>query len=330
MNHMNNQAPATLLTVAPSPHIKSGVTTASIMRDVVIAMLPTCLWGVYVFGWRAAMILALAVASAVFFEWGSERLLGRPQTIGDLSAVVTGLLVGMNLPSSSPFWLSVVGSFVAIVIVKQLFGGIGKNFLNPALAARVFLFLSWPDKMSVYPDIHSADLVASATPLSVIREGGELSASWLDLLLGRHGGCIGEVSALLILVGGVYLVIRKVITWHIPVSYLGTVALVALLLPLGGGTLDVDFMLTQLLSGGLMLGAVFMATDYVTSPVTPGGRVLFGVGCGLITLLFRYFSTYPEGVSFSILVMNCLVWYIERATRPRVFGKERKAEVTGK
>lgn len=323
------EAPPALLTVAPSPHIKSGVTTASIMRDVIIAMIPTCIWGIYVFGWQAAVLLAVAIASSVFFEWGSAKVLKRRDTVGDLSAIVTGMLIAMNLPSSAPFWLPIVGSFVAIVVVKQLFGGIGKNFLNPALAARVFLFLSWSDKMSSFPAIHGADIEAYATPLASLAESGESGATVLELFLGLHGGCIGEVSALLILVGGIYLVIRKVITWHIPVSYLGTVALITLLFPQGGSMFDVDFMLTQLLSGGLILGAVFMATDYVTSPVTARGRLIFGVGCGLVTVLFRYFSSYPEGVSFSILVMNALVWYIDRFTRPRIFGKSRKARKEG-
>lgn len=335
MNDIKNQAreateaPLALLTVAPSPHIKSGVTTTSIMRDVIIAMIPTCLWGIYVFGWRAAVLLAVAIASSVFFEWGSAKMLNRKNTVTDLSAIVTGMLIAMNLPSSAPFWLPIVGSFVGIVVVKQLFGGIGKNFLNPALAARVFLFLSWSDKMSAFPAIHSSDITASATPLASLSEGGELGVSTLDLFLGLHGGCIGEVSALLILVGGVYLVIRKVITWHIPVSYLATVALITFVFPQGGGMFDVNFMLTQLLTGGLMLGAVFMATDYVTSPVTARGRLIFGVGCGLITVLFRYFSSYPEGVSFSILVMNALVWYIDRFTRPRIFGKSGKTRKEG-
>ncbi len=322
-------APLALLTVAPSPHIKSGVTTASIMLDVIIAMLPACLWSIYLFGWRAAVLLAVSVASAVLFEWAGAKLLHRKNTVGDLSAVVTGMLIAMNLPSAVPFWLPVVGAFVAIILVKQLFGGIGKNFLNPALAARVFLFLSWSDKMSTFPAIHSHDTTASATPLASLAENGSTGVSLSDLFFGLHGGCIGEVSALLILLGGIYLIFRKVITWHIPVSYLATVAVVSFVFPKGGGFFDVNFMLTQLLTGGLMLGAVFMATDYVTSPVTARGRLIFGVGCGLVTLLFRYFSSYPEGVSFSILVMNALVWYIDRFTRPRIFGQTKKARKEG-
>lgn len=306
-----------LLTVSPSPHIKSGVTTAKIMRDVLVALLPACLWGIYCFGWRAAVLLALGVLSAVIFEWGVEKFLHLPSTVHDLSAAVTGLLISMNLPSSVPFWLPVVGSFVAIVVVKQLFGGIGKNFLNPALAARVFLFLSWSDKMASFPAPRGIDAVAYATPLASLAESGVAGATPLEMFLGLTGGCIGEISALLLILGGIYMIFRKVITWHIPVAYLGSVALLSLFLP---GGFDINNMLVQLFSGGLMLGAIFMATDYVTSPITPKGRILFGAGCGLITVLFRLFSNYPEGVSFAILVMNSLVWYIDRVTRPRVFG----------
>ncbi len=320
MNDINKEPGSLLLTVSPSPHIKSGVTTGKIMRDVIIALAPACLWGIYQFGARAALLLVIGVLSSVFFEWGCEKLLHRKNSIHDLSAIVTGLLISMNLPSSVPYWLPVVGSFVAIVIVKQLFGGIGKNFLNPALAARVFLFLSWSDKMAAFPAPLGVDAVSYATPLASLAESGVAGATPLQMFLGQTGGCIGEISALLLLLGGVYLLVKNVITWHIPVAYLGTVAVVTLLLPHGGGFFDVNFMLTQLFSGGLMLGAIFMATDYVTSPITPKGRILFGVGCGLITVLFRYFSNYPEGVSFAILVMNSLVWYIDRVTRPRVFG----------
>ena len=309
-----------LLTVEPSPHIKSGVTTRRIMLDVIIALLPACIFGIYQFGANAALLLAIGVVSSVIFEWAIEKILKRKNTIGDLSAVVTGLLVSMNLPSSVPFWIPIVGAFVAIVVVKQLFGGIGKNFLNPALVARVFLFLSWSDKMASFPAPRGVDTVAYATPLASLTESGETGETVLDLFLGKTGGCIGEVSALLLLVGGIYLMIRRVISWHIPVCYLGTVAVFALLLPEYGNMFSLNGMLTQLFAGGLMLGAVFMATDYVTCPITKWGRVIFGIGCGLITVLFRRFSSYPEGVSFAILVMNSLVWYIDKVTKPRVFG----------
>lgn len=309
-----------LLTVTPSPHIKHTDTTARVMLHVLIALMPAFIWGIVVFGWNAAIMPLVAVGASVLFEYLVQKLLRKPVTVGDLSAAVTGLLLGLNLPASDSYFLPVVGAAFAIVVVKQLFGGIGKNFVNPALAARVFLFLSWPDKMAAYPapfDRTVVDVVASATP----RATG--SADLLDLFLGRCGGSIGEISALLLLIGGAYLLICRVISWHIPVTYLGTVALITLVFPQGGGFFDPSFMAFELLSGGLLLGAFFMATDYVTSPVTAKGRIIFGVGCGLLTVFFRYFGAYPEGVSFAILVMNCLVYYIDRLTRPRVFGGAR-------
>jgi electron transport complex protein RnfD len=309
-----------LLTVTPSPHIKHTDTTARVMLHVLIALMPAFIWGIVVFGWNAAIMPLVAVGASVLFEYLVQKLLRKPVTVGDLSAAVTGLLLGLNLPASDSYFLPVVGAAFAIVVVKQLFGGIGKNFVNPALAARVFLFLSWPDKMAAYPapfDRAVVDVVASATP----RATG--SADLLDLFLGRCGGSIGEISALLLLIGGAYLLICRVISWHIPVTYLGTVALITLVFPQGGGFFDPSFMAFELLSGGLLLGAFFMATDYVTSPVTAKGRIIFGVGCGLLTVFFRYFGAYPEGVSFAILVMNCLVYYIDRLTRPRVFGGAR-------
>ncbi|MBE6662771.1 MAG: RnfABCDGE type electron transport complex subunit D, partial [Ruminococcaceae bacterium] len=231
-----------------------------------------------------------------------------------------------------PFWLPIVGSFIAIVVVKQLFGGIGKNFLNPALAARVFLFLSWSDQMATFTVPRwvgeGVDAVAYATPLASLSESGTTGgATILDMFLGRTGGCVGEISGALLILGGIYLIVRRVITWHIPVCYIGTVALFALLVPGGNGTMfDLNAMMIQLFSGGLMLGAVFMATDYVTCPITKHGRVIFGIGCGLITVLFRRYSSYPDGASFAILVMNSLVWYIDRLTKPRVFGGAKRGK----
>lgn len=322
-----------LLAVSPSPHIKCGVTTQKIMLHVIIALLPATIWGVIAFGGKAAAVVAISVMSCVFFEWAVEKILKRKNTVADLSAVVTGLLLGMNLPSEVSPLIPVVGAFVAIVVVKQLFGGIGKNFLNPALAARVFLFMSWSGEMSSFTAPFgeaAADAVAYATPLASLNGTGNCGASLLDMFVGRVGGCIGEISSLLLLVGAIYLVVVKVITWYIPVSYLGTVALISFVFPQDGMG-RIEFMLVQLFAGGLMLGALFMATDYVTSPVTAKGRVIFGIGCGLLTMFFRYFSSYPEGVSFSILVMNSLVWYIDKFTKPHVFGtKKRKTEAVGK
>lgn len=317
-----------LLTVSPSPHIKNGITTKKIMLHVIIALLPATIWGIIAFGGHAAALVAISVVACMFFEWATQKILHRRSTVGDLSAVVTGLLLAMNLPSTVNLLIPIVGAFVAIVVVKQLFGGIGKNFLNPALAARVFLFMSWSDQMASFSAPFGVDVEAYATPLASLKESGSAGADILDLFVGNIGGCIGEVSALLLLIGAIYLIALKIISWHIPVSYLGTVAVITFIFPQNGAS-GLEFMLTQLLSGGLMLGALFMATDYVTSPVSAKGRVIFGVGCGLLTVFFRYFSSYPEGVSFSILVMNALVWYIDKATTPRVFGTGKKsAEVS--
>ena len=311
-----------LLTVTPSPHIKHTDTTTRVMADVLIALLPAFVWGIIVFGLNAAVMPLLAVAASVFFEFIVQKILHKPVTVGDLSAAVTGLLLGLNLPASDSYFLPVVGAAFAIVVVKQLFGGIGKNFVNPALAARVFLFLSWPDKMAAFPapfDRTVVDVVASATPRAT------QNAELIDLFLGKCGGSIGEISALLLILGGVYLLWRRVISWQIPVAYLGTVALITFVFS-KGGFFNAEFMLFELLSGGLILGALFMATDYVTSPVTGKGRLIFGVGCGLLTVFFRYFGSYPEGVSFAILVMNCLVYYIDKLTTPRVFGGARNGK----
>lgn len=318
------------LTVSPSPHIKSPETTTTVMLEVIIALLPAFIWGVYIFGWRALALGGLSIGSCVVFEALTQKILHRPVTVKDLSAAVTGLLLAMNLPVSVPLWMPIIGAFIAIVVVKQLFGGIGKNFLNPALAARVFLFSAWASNMSATSytapgnRINSlawemSDIVSSATPLSALK-GGELPHVGLsDMVIGNIGGCIGEVSAVLLALGGLYLIIRHIITWHIPVAYIGTVALLTLVFARGDVS-ALSFMLYEVFAGGLMIGAFFMATDYATSPVTPKGRLLFGFGCGVITVMIRYFGSYPEGVSFAILIMNMLVWYIDKATMPRRFG----------
>ena len=313
------------LVVAPAPHIRTSDTTRSLMLNVVIALLPAYIWGVYRFGFRALILGIVSIASCVIFEALTEMILHRPITIGDFSAVVTGMLLAMNLSSAVPVWIPIVGAFFAIVVVKQLFGGIGMNIVNPALAARVFLF-AWPSEMGSFAaagvklsGIGSPDILASATPLASLKNGVFPNVTMADMILGNTAGCIGEVSALLLIAGGVYLLVRGVITWHIPVSYIGTVAILTFLFPLVPAN-NVNFMLSELFSGGLMLGAIFMATDYATSPVSPKGRLLYGVGCGLITVFIRYFGGYPEGVSFSILIMNLLVWYIDRFTMPVRFG----------
>ena len=325
-----------LLTVSPSPHAHRKMSTTSLMKDVLIALAPATIWGVYVYsrytdyGWKAALILLLSVVSAVVFELLTQLILRRPVTIADCSAAVTGLLLGLNLSPSVPWYVPIVGAAFAIIVVKQIFGGLGKNIMNPALAARVFLMLAWPQDMASFPT--QVDAVASATPLAslktgVLPEGVDL----LDLFLGKHGGCIGEISVLMLLIGGIYLLCRRVIRWHIPVAMIGTVALITFLFPLPldnalKATLAerAFFMTASLCSGGLMIGAFFMATDYVTSPVTSWGRIIYGVGCGLIVILIRYFSNSPEGVSYSILIMNALVWYLDMVTKPRVYGKARR------
>ena len=317
-----------MLTVSPAPHIHTNDNVSRIMLRVIIALLPALAWGTYIFGLRALIVCLVCSASAVLFEALCQWIMKKPITITDLSAQVTGLLLGLNLPSTAPIWMAVIGSAFAIIVAKQVFGGLGKNVFNPALAARVFLCLAWPSQMTCYTAPgdrllwSAADAVASATPLASLKHGNLPDATLTDMLLGRCGGTIGEVSALLLLLGGVYLIVRKVITWHIPVAFIGTVALVTFVLPSAGfeSVSRLDFMLYEVLAGGLILGAVFMATDYVTSPVTAVGRLIYGAGCGLLVVFIRYFGGYPEGVSFSILIMNSLVWYIERISRPRVFG----------
>ena len=330
---LKQQAPIaepSLLTVSPSPHARRKMTTTSVMKDVLIALVPATAWGIYIYGLRAALVVLLAMVSAVLFEAGTQLLLKRKVTVYDCSAAVTGLLLGLNLSPSVPLYAPIVGSAFAIIIVKQLFGGIGKNIMNPALAARVFLMLAWTEGMSGFPSAYDRgfDAVASATPLASLKNGilpNDIGV--LDLFLGKIGGCIGELSALMILIGGIYLICRRVIRWHIPVAMIGTVALLTFLFPVGDAATLAEratFMAASLCSGGLMLGAVFMATDYVTSPVTNVGRLIYGAGCGALVVFIRYFGGYNEGVSFAILIMNAFVWYLDMATQPRVFGKSRK------
>ena len=277
------------------------------MRDVLIALLPAVLAGCVVFGLRALLVVAVTTAACVFFEWGFEKLCHTPSTISDLSAAVTGVLLAMNLPVSIPLWQAVFGALVAIVAVKGLFGGIGKNFANPAITARIVMFLAFSKTMTawVFPDA-----VSSATPLAMMANGE--SVDYLTLLLGNHGGCLGETSALALLIGFAYLLIRGVISWHTPVCFVGTVFVMSLIL--GQDAVG------QILSGGLMLGAIFMATDYSTTPSTNLGRVLFGIGAGLLTVLIRFYGAYAEGVSFAILFMNILTPYLSKWTETKPFG----------
>lgn len=329
-----------LLTVSPSPHLRTEDTTRSIMLDVCIALMPALIWGIYIFGFRALTVTLVSVVFAVLSELVWEKAMKKPLTISDFSAVVTGILLAMNLPVSVPLWMPAIGAVFAIIVVKQLFGGIGKNFVNPALAARVFLF-AWPSHMGAEAftapgtklsplaiSIPSADVVSSATPLAALKTGGSPSLSMFDMILGNEAGCIGEVSALLLTAGFIYLLVRKVITWRIPVFYIGTVAIVTFIF--AKTSLPFAFAGQEIFSGGLFLGAIFMATDYTTSPITEGGRMIYAIGCGLLTVFIRYFGGYAEGVSFSILIMNLLVWYLDRYTKPVRFGGASDDRKSGK
>ena len=303
------------MTLSVSPHIHSGRSTAGVMRDVLVALLPATEAGAVIFGARALRVLAVSLHFCVGFEALFNLLMKKPQTVGDCSAAVTGLLLGLNLPASIPLWQVAVGAFFAIVVVKCLFGGLGCNLVNPAITARVLMLVSFGSMaVSCMPTI--VDTVAGATPLS-----GGAALSLRQLFFGVYGGAIGETCALALLVGFVYLLVRRVITWHVPVSFVGCVFVLSLFLE------GFSFVgaLSQVLMGGLLLGAIFMATDYVTSPVTPLGRIVFGVGAGAITVLIRYAGSYPEGVSFAILFMNILTPYIDRLVRRRVFGKRGSA-----
>lgn len=294
-----------------SPHIHSGNSTRRIMLDVLIALLPTTVAGAIIFGWRSLLVVAACVISCVGFEALFNLIVRKKQTVVDFSAAVTGLLLALNLPANVPIWQCVIGSLFAIVVVKCLFGGIGCNPVNPAITARVFMLIAFGSLAKVgMPTI--VDTVSGATPLSA--EAGAELPGLLDLLLGLRGGAIGEVCTIALVLGFIYLLVRRVITWHIPVTFIGTVFVASLLME----GLNVTSALTLTLSGGLFLGAIFMATDYVTSPATSWGKVIFGVGAGLITFMIRYFGTYPEGVSFAILFMNILTPYIDSWTKHRV------------
>ena len=319
------QAAAENLTVSVSPHVRSPENTSSIMLDVIIGLVPAMVAAVYFFGVRALCVMAVSVAACVFFEWGYRKVLKKDCTIGDCSAVVTGVLLALVCPVTVPYWTIIIGAFFSIVIVKQLFGGIGQNFMNPALAGRAFLF-SWPVIMTtwVVPGTalsvfgSNADAVTAATPLSYMASGSLPAQSVLSMFTGNVGGCMGEMSAILLLLGGIYLIVRKVISCRIPVAFLGTVAVIAFLFPQGNDR--VTWMLCQLFGGGVMLGAFFMATDYSTSPVTRLGQIIFGIGCGAITMFIRYFGSYAEGVSYAILIMNTTVYLLDKVGRPKRFG----------
>ena len=328
------------LIASSSPHIRSKDDTRSIMIDVCIAMLPALVVSCFVFGLQALVLTVISVVSCVFWEWLYRKLMKKSCSVGDCSAVVTGMLLAFVCPVSLPWWTIVIGSFFAIVVVKQLYGGIGCNFLNPALAGRAILVASYAgamttwvtptEKLSVFGS--AADVATAATPLAIMKEGAfDQLPEIADMFLGFIGGSLGETSAVALLVGFLYLLIRKVISWQIPVAYIATVAVVSLIsAPAGIGA--VDYMLYSIFGGGLMLGAIFMATDYATSPVTKPGQLIFGIGCGLLTVFIRRFGSYPEGVCYSILVMNCCTWLLDKYIKPTIYGapKKEKKEAAAK
>ena len=310
------------LIASSSPHIRSEETVQRIMLDVVIALMPAIIGSIYYFGFNAFKLILVSIISAVVSEAICQKAMKRPVTVSDLSAVVTGILLAFNIPASAPWWLAVVGSAFAIIVVKQLFGGLGSNFMNPALAARAMLLTSWPALMTnfIAPGKSAVDAATVATPLAIMKSGANVAGSQMpllkDMFFGNISGCLGETSAFLLILGGIYLLVRGVINWRIPVFYIGTTALMLLVFGVGAEQLPY-----QLFAGGLMLGAFFMATDYSSSPVTPLGQIIFGIGAGFLTALIRTKGGYPEGVSYSILLMNIATPLIERFTRPKVFGE---------
>ncbi|HHY77764.1 MAG TPA: RnfABCDGE type electron transport complex subunit D [Clostridiales bacterium] len=313
----------TMFRVTSSPHIRSGETTQRIMLDVIIALLPALAAGIYYFGMRSLLVTLVSVVFAVVTEFVMQKLLKRPVTINDLSAVVTGILLAFNVPSTAPLWMVAIGAIFAIAVAKHCFGGLGHNFINPALAARAMLLASWPVRMTssafVSPGV---DAVSTATPLEALSLGTmENLPSLMDLFIGNVAGCIGETSALALLIGGLYLIYRGVISFTIPVTYIGTVAILSFIF----GGFSPYIAVYHVLAGGLFLGAIFMATDYSSSPMTPKGQIIMGLGAGILTTLIRFYGAYPEGVSYSILLMNVATPLIDRFTMPRKFGEVKKS-----
>lgn len=304
-----------LLNISSSPHVRDKSSTKSIMWDVFLALMPATLFGVWNFGYKAAVLIVACIATSVLTEYIWQKAMKLPLTVSDGSAAVTGLLLALNLSSTFPVWMAMIGSVFAIIIVKQLFGGLGQNFMNPALGARCFLMVSFAGKMTSF----TYDGVTGATPLALIKNGDN-STNLLDMFLGTIGGTIGETSTLALLIGAAYLLIRKVITWRIPVCYIATFAIFALIF--SGHGFDMTYLAKELCGGGLMLGAFFMATDYVTSPITAKGQIVFGILLGILTGVFRIYGASAEGVSYAIIICNLLVPLIERVTLPVPFGKE--------
>ncbi|MFZ5986828.1 MAG: RnfABCDGE type electron transport complex subunit D [Bacillota bacterium] len=310
--------------VSSSPHIRDNANTRRIMIDVIIALLPAAAAGIYFFGLRALYVIMVTVLSCVVSEYISRKVMKRESTVSDFSAVLTGLLLALNLPSTIPLWIAAVGGVVAIVIVKQMFGGLGQNFMNPALAARVFLLISYTGHMTNWVNPRGIDAVSTATPLAILRGKEAVAAdlpNYAQLFWGQIGGCIGETSVAALLLGALYLLVRRVIGPEIPLTFIGALAVFTWIFG-GQGAFTGDFV-AHMLSGGLILGAFYMATDYATSPVTMKGRIIMGIGCGLLTGIIRLYTNYPEGVSFAILLMNITVPLIDRFTVPKSFGGEK-------
>ncbi len=321
--------------VSGTPHIRSHETVDNIMMHVIIALVPAALAGIFFFGLNALIIMGLSVISSVAAEALYQKLAKKPVTVSDCSAALTGLLLAMNLPPTVPLWLPVVGSFFAILIVKQFFGGLGQNFLNPALGARAFLLASYPTLMTTWshpagnPMATTLDAVTTATPLGLLKTNEFVPAAgdYMNAFLGNISGCIGETCALALIIGGLYLIVRKIITWHLPVTYIATVFVLTFIF--GRGQFMGGYPLYEMFVGGLMLGAFFMATDYSTSPITAKGKVIMGLGCGILTSLIRVYGGYPEGVSYAILLMNLAVPIIDKFVKPRIFGVKKEAKTNG-
>ena len=320
------------LLVTPAPHIVTNMDTTRIMMMVLIGLAPSFLASVYVFGARVIALTLVCAVASVFFEWAWNQLMHKKQTIGDLSAVLTGVLIAFNVPSGLPYWIAIVGCFVAIIVIKQLFGGIGKNIANPAITARIVLFISFATEMTTWPMprmSQTADAVTGATPLGVLAEGNLVDLpSNMEMFLGYIGGSMGEVSAVALLIGGLFLIWKKIISPIIPVCFIGTVFVFAAIYYGATGGDALHMAVFHVLAGGVMLGAFFMATDYVTTPLLPWGKVVFGIGCGLITMIIRLWGQYPEGVSFSILIMNCLTPLIDNFFRQRRLSRNMTASLS--
>ena len=316
------------LVVSSAPHLVTNMDTSKIMLMVLIGLAPSFLVSIYVFGARVIALTAVCIAASMFFEWAWNKLMHKPQTVGDLSAAVTGTLIAFNVPSGLPYWIAIVGCFVAIIVVKQLYGGIGKNVVNPAITARIVLFISFATQMTTWPlPRMAADATSTATPLGILAEGGAELPSNMQMFLGFIGGSMGEVSALALLIGGLFLIWKKIISPIIPCCFIGTVFVFALIYYAATGDGNaLEMAIFHICAGGVMLGAFFMATDYVTSPLLPMGKVIFGIGCGIITMVIRLWGQYPEGVSFSILIMNCLTPLIEDFCQKRLYGGAKKNE----